>query len=185
MNPKTFYIQCNEPAKSLLFKDEYGVGGLSALEFALWKFTDEHNRNWSIFVNGLELQFEYSPDLTTIFIELPNVLESLLQHTKEPVILDLFEEGTALTLCLKRENDKISVKFQKIPPLTAPKFAHLPPDPQTVFAIDFYIAWFDFLDELLETLVKQNPKLAGEQSYLEYTYRINQIKRKVFSNIER
>jgi len=185
MNPKTFYIQCKEFAKSSLFDDEYGVGGLSALEFALWKFTDEHNRGWSIFVNGLELQFEYSPDLTTIFIELPNVLEALLQNTKEAVILDFFEEGTALTLCLKREDNKIKVEFQKIPPLTAPRFAHLPSEPQPVFAIDFYMAWLDFLDEFLESLVKQNPQLAGEQSYLEYEYRINQIKRKVFSDIER
>ncbi|MFQ6040531.1 MAG: hypothetical protein ACE5PV_06705, partial [Candidatus Poribacteria bacterium] len=112
----TFYIQHKEAATRWRF-EEYGADGMTKLELALWKFATEHNRHWSIFINGMELPFEYEPDLTTIFNEIPEVLELLLQENKEPAILDFFEQGTSIVLSMKRKNDTIWVEFQKTPPL--------------------------------------------------------------------
>ena len=181
--PKIFYIQCKEPAKSWRF-DGSNIVDITQLELALWKFAKEHNRYWSIFVNGFELPFEYEPDLTTIFDELPQVLEDLLREDEEPAVLDFFEQGTNLILSLRRDGENILVEFQKLPPLTGKRFEHLPETPQAILASDFYSAWFEFLDELLETLVQQEPSLAHDESYLYYAHKINRIKRKARSKMQ-
>jgi len=175
--PKTFYIQCKEPAKSWCFNGS-DIVGITKLELALWKFAKEHNHHWSIFVNGFELPLEYEPDLTAIFDDLPQVLEDLLRKDEEPAVLDFFEQGTNLILSLRCDGENILVEFQKLPPLTGKRFAHLPETPQSILASDFYEAWLGFLDGLLETLVQQEPSLATDESYLYYTHKINQIKRK-------
>jgi len=177
MLEKTFYIQRKAPAKSWYF-DENSVVDISKLELTLWKYANKQNRYWSILINGFELLFEYSPDLTTIFDELPQVLEELLQDNQEPVELFFFEQGTDLSLWLARDGDTIWVSFEKHLFCGEP-YRRLPEgEPQPVLASDFYSAWFEFLDELLETLVQQEPSLAHDESYLYYTQKINSIKRK-------
>ena len=174
----TFYIQSKEAATSWPF-EEYGIDGITKLELALWKFAEEHNRHWSIFINGVELPFEYEPDLTTIFNEVPDVLELLLKQNEEPAILDFFEQGTSIALSMKRKNDTIWIECQKTPPLTGKRFNHIPEEPQPVLVCDFYEAWFQFLDEILKTLTRQEHNLEIDLNYIYYSNRINKIKEKV------
>lgn len=173
----TFHIQCKEPATRWPF-EEYGADGITKLELTLWKFATEYNRRWSIFINEEELPFEYEPDLTTIFNEIPEVLELLLKENEEPAILDFFEQGTSIVLSMKRKNDIIWVEFQKTPPLTGKRFNHIPEEPQPVLVRDFYEAWFQFLDEILQTLTRQEHNLKTDPSYIYYSSRINKIKEK-------
>ena len=174
---RTFQIQRKEAATRWPF-EEYGTDDITKLELALWKFAEEQNRHWSIFINEEELPFEYEPDLTTIFNEIPEVLELLLQENKEPAILDFFEQGTSIVLSMKRKNDTIWVEFQKTSPLTGKRFDHLPEEPQPVLVRDFFEAWFQFLDDILKTLTRQEHNLETELSYMYYSNRINKIKEK-------
>ena len=182
MDKKTFDIQCKGPAKSWPF-EENDVVDVTELQIALLKFATGKNRYWSIFINGLELPYQYSPDLTTIFDDIPDVLEDLLQNGKEPVELYFFEQGTDLSLWFVRDGETIWITFEKHGFCGKP-YEHLPEnEPQTILAVDFYSAWFLLLDELLESLVKETPHLAESQSYLDYKYRLEQIKRKSLSSI--
>jgi len=178
MDKKSFDIQCKELAKSWPFEED-DVVDVTELQIALLKFATGKNRYWSIFINGLELPYQYSPDLTTIFDDIPDVLEDLLQNGKEPVELYFFEQGTDLSLWLVRDRETIWVTFEKHGFCGKP-YERLPEDePRAISTVDFYSAWFFFLDELLESLLQDNPRLAGTQSYLDYKYRLEQIKRKV------
>jgi len=51
---QTFDIQCKGYAKNWPFDGQYGVSGLSKLQFVLWEFAANNNHYWSIFINGLE-----------------------------------------------------------------------------------------------------------------------------------
>jgi len=177
---QTFDIQCKEPAKNWLFDGQYGVSGLSKLQFALWEFAANHNHYWSMFINGLELPFEFNPDLTTIFDDIPDVLEALLQDGKEAIELYFFEQGTNLSLRFRRDGEKIFVEFKDVE-TSGKRFRQLPTEPQAISAFDFHSAWFLFLDKLLKTLIQRNPRLAYERSYLDYIYRVDKIKGKILS----
>jgi len=178
MDKKTFDIQRKGVAKPWPF-EESDVVDVTELQMALLKFATGKNRYWSIFINGLELPYQYSPDLTTIFDDILDVLEDLLQNGKKPVELYFFEQGTDLSLWFVRNEETIWITFEKHGFCGKP-YEHLPEDePQAILTLDFYFAWFLFLDELLESLVKENPPLAESQSYLDYKYRIEQIRRKV------
>lgn len=184
MDKKTFDIQCNGSAKPWPF-EENDVIDTTELQMALLKFATGKNRYWSIFINELELPYQYSPDLTTIFDDIPDVLEDLLQNGKEPVELYFFEQGTDLSLWFARDGETIWVTFEKHGFCGKP-YEHLPEDEaQAILTLDFYFAWFLFLDELLESLVKENPHLAESQSYLDYKYRLEQIKRKALAGSKR
>jgi len=177
---QTFDIQCKGPARNWPFDGQYGVSGLSKLQFALWKFAANQNHDWSLFINGIELPFEYNPDLTTIFDDIPDVLEYLLQDGKEAVELFFFEQGTNLSIWFRRDSETIIIELKDVE-TSGKRFRHLPTEPQTISAFDFYSAWFLFLDKILKTLIQQNPQLAYARSYLDYKYRIDKIKRKVLS----
>ncbi|MBI1926590.1 hypothetical protein HYR99_20405 [Candidatus Poribacteria bacterium] len=181
MSIKTFDIQYKGFAKNWHF-DENDVVDVTELQLALLKFATGKNRYWSIFINGLELPFQYSPDLTTIFDEIPDVLEELLQNRKAPVELYFFEQGTDLSLWFSRDREMILVTFEKHEFCGKP-YDHLSEsEPQAISIVEFYSAWFRFLDELLALLVQENPHLAEAPSYLEYKYRIEQIRRKALSD---
>ena len=183
MSRKTFDIQDEGLAKSWPF-DENDVVDVTELQLALLKFATGKNRYWSIFINGLELPFQYSPDLTAIFNEIPDVLEELLQNGKGPVELYFFEQGTDLSLWFSRNGETILVTFEKHGFCGEP-YDHLPEaESQAISTVEFYLTWFRFLDELLASLVQENPRLAEAPSYLEYKYRIEQIKRKALSDAE-
>jgi len=174
---KTFEIQRNGPAKPWPF-EENDVVDVTELQMALLKFATNKNRYWSIFINGLELPYQYSPNLTTIFDDIPDVLEDLLQNGSEPVELYFFEQGTDLSLWFVQDKETIWISFEKHGFCGKP-YEHLPENrPQAISAIDFYSAWFFFLDELLESLLKEDLRLAESQSYSDYKYRLEKIKRK-------
>ena len=180
MDEKTFDIQCKGVAPNWPF-EESDVVDASELQLALLKFATGKNRYWSIFINGLELPFQYSPDLTTIFNEIPDILEELLQNGKKPVELYFFEQGTDLSLWFSRDEEMIWVAFEKHGFCGKP-FGHLPEaKPQVISTVEFYSAWFYFLDELLSSLVQENSHVAEALSYLEYKYRINLIRKKALS----
>jgi hypothetical protein len=91
----------------------------------------------------------------------------LLRENEEPAILDFFEQGASIVLSMKRKNDTIWVEFQKTPPLTGKRFDHLPEEPQPVLVRDFYEAWFQFLDEILKMLTRQEHNLETDLSNYE------------------
>jgi len=103
-----------------------------------------------------------------------------LQDGKESVELYFFEQGTNLSLWFRRDDETIFAEFKDVE-TSGKRFRRLPTEPQAISAFDFYSAWFLFLDKLLETLIQKNPLLAYEQSYLDYRYRMDKIKRKVLS----
>ena len=111
MEKKTFDIQCKEPTKSWPFEED-DVVDATKLQFALLKFARSQNRYWSVLINELELLFQYNPDLTTIFDEIPDVLEELLRNGQTPAELYFFEQGTDLSLWFSRDEDTIWVTFE-------------------------------------------------------------------------
>lgn len=84
------FNRLNEP---LIPNAEDFVKSESLLE-SLHHFLSYYRGEFELLIADRRLHFDFDPDLSTIFEELPYVLEQLTTDTTEPVYLDFFEQGT-------------------------------------------------------------------------------------------
>jgi len=122
-------------------------------------------------VGDLDLHFDLDPDLSTIFEELPETLESLASVTDSPVELRFFEQGTDVTFWLERLADTINVRFTTGPSVGG-RFINLPKSAFQVPANAFLNEWVRFAQATLDALVDLQPDLADDESYKEYRGRL-------------
>src|SRR5919109_1278575 len=76
--------------------DEENYIDWSMLFSCLRRFLALYDGTFLVRINEFDLHFDLEPDLSTIFEELPGVLETLTANTDSPVELHLFEQGTDL-----------------------------------------------------------------------------------------
>ena len=172
----SFKITCKWEKRSEPYRfDEEDYIDWTMLFMSLRRFLALYDGPFLIRINEFDLDFDLEPDLSTIFEELPDVLEALSTNTDSPVELHFFEQGTDLIFWLERQADTISIRFVKGPSVGR-RFADLPESLHSIPANIFLNEWVRFANAVLDALVELQPDLTGDQSYLEYRDRLQALK---------
>jgi hypothetical protein len=137
-------------------------------------FLSIYEGEFTIHVQGHNACFNLRPDLSTIFEDIPIVLEKLTIDTESQVEFDFFEQGTDVGIIIERQGDKIQIRFD-ISPGSSPNFQFLPESKFTVPAEEFIEQWLRFIRAILNALVDLQPELLNDKSYQEYYTRLNNI----------
>jgi hypothetical protein len=144
----------------------------------LRRFLALYDGTFRVRINEFDLHFDLEPDFSTIFEELPDVLETLKANTDSPAELHLFEQGTDLIFWLERQADTISIRMEKGPSVGS-RFADLPESVFSVPANVFLKEWIRFTKAVLDALVELQPDLTGDESYQEYRNRLLAVEKAV------
>lgn len=141
------------------------------------RFLSRHQGEFALRFDSVELSFDLDPDLSTVFEDLPDVLESLTEDTREPVELDFFEQGTDIALNLARDGSLIAVRMEKGP--AAGEGFELPDNVLFVVADEFLETWSLFLQDVLERLAAFDPSVKTTEDYRSYWTRIVGLRRSI------
>ncbi len=147
---------------------------VSTIFLSLQHFLSLHEGTFQVQIDNLSIPFDLDPDLSTIFEEIPEVLEHLTTETELPTELDFFEQGTDLCWKLKRDGDKISVRFIKGSEAGMP-YRNLPDETIWLDAQVFITEWSNFIQAVLIALAELEPNLIEEESYQEYKSRLKSL----------
>ena len=147
---------------------------VNALVLSLERFLAIYAGQFVVSIDDLDLQFELRPDLSTVFEELPDVLEALTSDTDAPVELYFFEQGTDLAFLLERHANTISIRFTKGPSVGR-RFDDLPEATFSVPSKVFLAEWSRLAQAVLDALRDLQPDLASDQSYQEYRNRLRAL----------
>ena len=135
---------------------------------ALYYFLSIYEGQFTIRFQEHEACFDLRPDLSTIFKEIPLVLEKLTTDTESPVEFDFFEQGTVVLMWMERQGTQITVRFETAPG-SGQRFKFLPDTKIPVLADEFLEQWLQFVRAVLDALVNLKPDLVNDESY--HTYR--------------
>ena len=144
---------------------------MTPLVLCLERFLAIYQGQFVVHINGLDLHFDLRPDLSTVFEELPDVLEALTSDTDSPVELHFFEQGTDLAFWLERHANTISIRFTKGSSVGR-RFVDLPEATFFVPANVFLDEWIRVAQAVLDALLALQPDLASDESYQEYRNRL-------------
>jgi hypothetical protein len=157
--------------------DEEDFVDATVLYICLRRFLALYEGTFLIRINEFDLHFYLRPDLSTIFEELPDVLEALTANTDSPVRLYFFEQGTELSFWLERQADTIHIRMVDELRGNDKRDTELPTSVMSVPANVFLNEWARFVNAVLDALVALQPDLAGDQSYQEYRDRLLALER--------
>lgn len=124
------------------------------------------------------LHFEFDPDLSTIFEDLPSVLDRLTTDTTEPVYLDFFEQGTDLMLLLERRGVAVTIRFY-IGDDAGRQFRDLPEFGFEVRATEFLVEWCRFAKAILAALGELQPEVTSTSEFQDYSAHLAAIETQV------
>jgi hypothetical protein len=148
----------------------------TALFICLEQFLSLYEGKFLVCINCFDLHFYHNPDLSTIFEELPDVLEALMANTDSPVELRFFEQGTELSFWMERQADKINIRLVD-ELIDGKRSTELPTSVFSVPANVFLNEWVRFVNAVLDALVALQPDLTDDQSYQEYRDRLLALER--------
>jgi hypothetical protein len=146
----------------------------SPLWRAMRRFIGTRRGGFTLHVGALPLAFDLAPDLSTIFAELPGVLEHLASGAPGPVELDFFEPGSGLALELERDCDAIRIRPRRGDGIGA-RFRGLAEDEHRVPAREFLCAWGAFLGAVLDALAADDATLSAGPELGAYRRRIQGV----------
>ncbi|BAZ16003.1 hypothetical protein NIES4071_78760 [Calothrix sp. NIES-4071] len=130
-------------------------------------FMKRYKGQFIISVQEHDACFDLRPDLSTIFEDIPLVLEKLTKDTHSPVEFDFFEQGTDVGMLMERQGDLVKVRFE-ITEASAMKFQFLPNTNILVSVWEFLGQWLQFIKAILDAMVELQPELMKDESYKEY-----------------
>ena len=165
--------QWEKRTQSLPFSEDDYVDA-TKLFLSLRHFLSDFQGKFTLHVGRLELDFDIGPDLSTVFEELPSVLEQLTTETQTPVELYFFEQGTDLMFLLQRQGEIISLWIEKKSSVGV-RFANIPNRVVSISATDFLKEWIQFIKAVLNSLLDLDPTLMNDESYQMYLKRLFQI----------
>lgn len=174
MNVSFKITYCWEKRSDPSHFEEEDYVDVTALFLCLRRFLALYEGKFMVRVNDLDLLFDMDPDLSTIFEELPETLETLTSDTRSPVGLYFFEQGTDLTFWLERLADTINIRFAP-GPYAGSQFINLPRSVFPISANVFLSEWVRFAQAALDALVELQPGLTEDESYKEYRGRLQAI----------
>jgi hypothetical protein len=141
---------------------------------ALDYFLSIYQGQFEIRIQWHEACFDLRPDLSTIFKEIPLVLEKLTTDTESPVEFDFFEQGTVVLMWMERQGTQITVRFETAPG-SGQRFKFLPATKIPVLADEFLEQWLQFVRAVLDALVKLQPDLVNDESYHKYRSQLDVV----------
>jgi hypothetical protein len=139
----------------------------SRVFLALRRFLATVQGEFVIQVENCTLLFAFDPDLSTIFEEMPAVLDHLRMDTAAPVELAFYEQGTDLTWWVERHGATITLRFSK-GEYSGKRFHDLPSSPFAIPAEVFMEEWRRFLLSVLDALVVLDTDLERDDNYRAY-----------------
>ncbi len=141
---------------------------------ALDYFLSIYEGQFAIRIQGHEACFDLRPDLSTIFKDIPLVLEKLTTDTESPVEFDFFEQGTDVGMLMERQGTQITVRFETAPG-SGQRFKFLPDTRIPVPADEFIGQWLQFIRSVLDALVNLQPALVNDESYQKYRSQLDVV----------
>lgn len=141
---------------------------------ALYYFLSIYEGEFTIRFQEHEACFDLRPDLSTIFKEIPLVLEQLTTDTESPVEFYFFEQGTDVGMWMERQGTQITVRFETESG-SAERFKFLPDTKIPVLADEFLEQWLQFVRAVLDALVNLQPDLVNDESYHKYRSQLNVV----------
>jgi hypothetical protein len=139
----------------------------SRVFLALRRFLATVQGEFVVQVGNCTLRFALDPDLSTVFEEMPLVLEQLRMDTPAPIELAFYEQGTDLTWWVERHGATISLRFAK-GAYSGKRFHDLPSSPFAIPAEVFVEEWRRFLLSVLDALVVLDTTLERDDTYRAY-----------------
>ena len=141
---------------------------------ALDYFLSIYEGQFAIRIQEHEACFDLRPDLSTIFKEIPLVLEQLTTDTESPVEFDFFEQGTDVGMLMERQGTQITLRFETAPG-SGQRFKFLPDTKIPVLADEFLEQWLQFVRAVLDALVNLQPDLVNDESYHKYRSQLDVV----------
>jgi hypothetical protein len=151
------------------------------VSLALDYFLSLYQGQFEITIRWLDTCFDLSPDLPTIFKEIPLVLEQLTTDTESPVEFNFFEQGTAVVMWMERQGTEITVRFEPAPG-AGQAFMYLPDTKIPVLADEFLDQWLQFVRAVLDALVNLQPDLVNDESYHQYRSQLDVVESRLVSS---
>jgi hypothetical protein len=139
----------------------------SRVFLALRRFLATVQGEFVIQVENYTLPFALDPDLSTIFEEIPTVIEHFGKDTTTPVELAFYEQGTDLTWWVERHGATITLRFAK-GGYSGKRFQNLPISPFVIPAEVFVEEWRRFLLSVLDALAVLDTSLERDDTYRAY-----------------
>jgi hypothetical protein len=158
--------------------DEEDFSDITVVALCLERFLALYEGTFLVRINEFDLNFYLNPDLSTIFEELPDVLETLMSNTDSPVGLHFFEQGTELSFWMERHADTINIRIVD-DLIDGKRSTNLPASVLPIPANVFLNEWVRFANAVLDALIALQPDLTGDQSYQEYRDRLLVLERAV------
>lgn len=170
-----------EPAAAM-YPVEEEIVDASELFIHFRRFLAHHRGEFTLRFGVVELKFNFTPDLSTVFEELPWLLESLENDTGEPIDLHFFEQGTDLALSLERHGESVTVRIRK-GPAASKRFPRTPEEPVSVRARDFLGEWCRFLQQILDELARFEAQVQATACYRSYSARLARVREKLVLDV--
>lgn len=150
--------------------DEYV--DVTPLVLCLEEFLSLFEGTFTIRVGEVEAVFDLKPDLSTIFEELPRMIEAITTNPNTSTDIDFYEQGTEIILRLLKKKENVLIEFIA-GDTTSVKLSHLNGKSFLITTRDFLYAWRTFVLAVLDQLIKLCPGLIHDESYRNYNYYIN------------
>lgn len=154
--------------------DEDDFADASRMFLALRRLLAREDGRFEIRVGSVILPFDFDPDLSTVFEDLPDVLITLKEEEGTPVELYFFEQGTDLTFTMARRKNEVELAVHP-GSSTGTRYAKVSNEPVTVSLTQFLHAWARFLDDVLAALRQVDPGIERDEGYREYAARIKAL----------
>ena len=148
--------------------------GASDVFVALQQFLGVKEGEFTVRIGAAALRFSLDPDLSTIFEELPGVLDALTQDVTPVLKLNFFEQGTDFVLEFERKRKAITVRLlagdDASEVLRAVNETTL-----VVDATQFLKQWTTFTRAMLTALTLFKRGLLLAKSYRSYVRRLSRV----------
>lgn len=154
--------------------DEAEFEDASRLFLALQRLLALEEGQFQIRAGELVLPFDFDPDLSTVFDDLPEVLHALKGREGATSELHFFEQGTDLTFSMRRLKNDVEVVLHR-GPSSGSRYSKVSPQPVTVALTGFLHAWAHFLEDVLAALRRVDPGIERDESYQAYAARISSL----------
>lgn len=154
--------------------DENDFADATRIFLALQRLLAREDGRFEIRIGSVVLPFDFDPDLSTVFEDLPDVLTTLKQKEGSSVELYFFEQGTDLTFTMERRKNEVELAVHP-GSSTGTRYAKVANEPVAVSLTQFLHAWARFLDDVLAALRQVDPGIERDESYREYAARIKAL----------
>lgn len=138
----------------------------SVLFRAFRQFLASYQGSFTLHIGELALRFDFEPDLSTIFEEIPDMLTQLSSEASEPAYLDFFAQGSELMLILERRNETITIQFYPDGRIAGA------PAGLVVRTAEFLSEWCRFASAVLVAVAELQPDVTITGEFQDYSDRL-------------